>query len=255
MYERLDREQASFESLRLQDQEALADAERQRQAIQQFNEAWPEDQPEVGGGEPLTMQKVDDLFKSERWYPRQHLPSYSVEFRYKDFPLHPGYTRSVVRERINGETRPQDGGYHYRHRKVIMRVDMRAFEMPPPVRERFEQLVGPRYDKNARVLTLVADNLNTRSSNTHYVKTLFRNIMHESWLADPSYVVAPEAEAASAEPFVPSSEAAKVVPATPEGTGLHLFHVVGYPSQAVHDTQRRDIDHLIAKSLGSSSSQ
>jgi len=72
-------------------------------------------------------------------------------------------------------------------RKVVMKVHIPSLKLTPPAQQRLIALVGKRYDARSGWLKLVGDKHPNRHLNHRYVTLLMKELLQESFLADPRY--------------------------------------------------------------------
>ncbi|EFA81323.1 hypothetical protein PPL_05303 [Heterostelium album PN500] len=147
------------------------------------------------GPEKVGDKHIDPLNQTMRWYPREHLPTYPFQFE------------------ISHNTQDQYAEDFWSNRKVVMRVNIAALNLPEVVEQRLIELTYNRFDTEKRVLTLVANNHKSQDENKHQCKSLFKNLLHEAYLADPNFVSVrtdnykPDSNVST---FVPSKSAKKL---------------------------------------------
>ncbi|EGG17357.1 hypothetical protein DFA_08352 [Cavenderia fasciculata] len=161
------------------------------------------------GPERVGDAMIERLNTRMDWYPREHFATYPFQFV------------------ISRNTQDQYHDDFWSNRKVIMRVNVAALDLPPVVEERLAALTQRRYDPKTRVLQLVSNNHRSQDQNKHQCKVLFNNLLHEAYLADPNFVSVRE-DRYMGEPYTPST----FVPsqAATENKSYHFFRLTGFPS-------------------------
>jgi len=211
-YERM--EPQRFKALKDEQEEELA----AHHEYEKWRKIWPH--PQIGETD-MEGAELEKFMKSDHWFPVNHLfYNHNVEFFTRTLPLAP-------------ELKPAD---KMRMRKVVMRVYVAPLELPKVVDKRLKELLGPRYNQPAKVVTLTGSDRHTQRDNKSYLKLLFREILHEAWLADPNYL--PMREAPAPEPYTwkPSAAAEQV-------SKPLLFRLFGIPLQT-KDQQIRKLEKI-----------
>eukprot|EP00026_Physarum_polycephalum_P002164 Phypoly_transcript_02169.p1 GENE.Phypoly_transcript_02169~~Phypoly_transcript_02169.p1 ORF type:complete len:926 (+),score=218.46 Phypoly_transcript_02169:32-2809(+) len=211
-------------------QELMESQEEQLEAYREYEKLraiWP--QPQVGEDD-LEGARLEEFMKTKRWYPVNHLYyNNNVEFFTRTLPLAPELTRADK----------------MRMRKVVMRVYIPPLELPPVVEKRLKLLLGPRYDHARKVVTLTGSDRHTQKDNKAYLKLLFREVLHEAWLADPNYIPTRAPAIEAPRTWKPSEAAANV-------TKPVLFRLYGTPLQDTELQQKivKDLNTVLSNPAG-----
>eukprot|EP01132_Coremiostelium_polycephalum_P000893 gene893-1117_t len=168
------------------------------------------------------------LERGQRWFPREHIDTYPVEFI------------------SSHSTTDQTERDQWVNRKCVMKVNISSFDLPEVVLSRLLQLVGKRYEGGT--LTLVANHHKHFNDNKHHVKKLFRELLHEAYLADPNFIsTKPDLYEIPQEPvtFVPSQ-----LSSTQDH--YNIFRLRGFPIYAALQSQKASFNKLLDSKIQSS---
>jgi len=188
---------------------------------------------EGNGEEWFRPEKIGDadievLKRGMKWYPREHIHTYP----YQMITSHSPSDQFELNFWIN--------------RKVILRVNIDAFDLPQVVEQRLAALTGKRYNPFTKVLTLVCDNQKEQSDNKFQAKRLFNEILYEACLADPNFVptkplfnLEKDVEQSS---FTPSQSAKSQ-------DKLSLFRLRGFPLLSTHQVSNLQLSSFIQSKL------
>ncbi|KAF2073962.1 hypothetical protein CYY_004749 [Polysphondylium violaceum] len=189
---------------------------------------------EGNGEEWFRPEKIGDadievLKRGMKWYPREHIHTYP----YQMITSHSPSDQFELSFWIN--------------RKVILRVNIAAFNLPQVVEQRLADLTGKRYNPITKVLTLVCDNQKEQSDNKFQAKRLFNEILYESCLADPNFVptkpiAITATEESSSSLFTPSQQAQTQ-------DKLSLFRLRGFPLLSTQQVSNLQLSSFIQSKL------
>jgi hypothetical protein len=93
----------------------------------------------------------------------------------------------------------------FRCRHVKLMLKLSALRLPPNVAARFVELVGPRYDPETDIVTIVSRKKPNAALNKAYTIHLLHALLSEAWKADLNYVPPPK------DPIYPHQEIIKEV--------------------------------------------
>eukprot|EP01133_Synstelium_polycarpum_P016677 gene16677-19819_t len=174
------------------------------------------------GPEKVGDQHIDPLNTTMRWYPRNHMPTYPIQFE------------------LSHNTQDTHKEDFWASRKVVMRVNIGAMDLPPVVEERLAAITKKRFDAETRILTIVANNHNSQDENKFQCKRTFMLILHEANMADPNFV------SMRADEYVPEKALYEFIPskAAKSLDKFNLFRLTGFPLLQEQRTKQEFLQSL-----------